>query len=214
MRIALIRHLAPSIGPGICYGRLDVGIDPSAEQQIGRLVTDPVLSGAKLVWTSPARRCREVADAIALTLMVPMTIEPRLLELDFGDWEGRSWATIARTDLERWAASPLAFAPPGGESGAELVIRIREFHASLRRDQQDCVVVSHGGPLKVLAALLTEAPVDLLSIAPPIGSIRVITCPDHDPSGRKPIGGIRETTPLRKDGGRSRQGMIPSPIVP
>jgi alpha-ribazole phosphatase len=173
VKIALVRHPAPLIEPGICYGRLDVAADPFAATPLG----DPDLRDATWVWTSPARRCRGLAEAIAGALSVPLAVDPRLLELDFGEWEGLSWDAIAIQDLDRWAAAPLAFAPPGGESGAELLARVRDFHADLRRHQQNCVVVSHGGPLKLLSALLLGTPVDLLAPAPRLGSVRIIACP-------------------------------------
>jgi alpha-ribazole phosphatase len=177
MRIALIRHSAPLIEPGICYGRLDVAVDPGAEERIGWIAANPDLYGATCVWSSPSRRCRGLAGKIALALGVPVTIDPRLQELDFGAWEGLPWAAIARADIDRWTASPLTFAPPGGESGAALIARISAFHAGLRQARQDCAVVSHGGPLKILAALLSGHSVDLLAAAPPLGSIRFVTCP-------------------------------------
>jgi alpha-ribazole phosphatase len=177
MKIALIRHLAPLIEPGICYGRLDVAVDPSANEQMGsRLASDPRLHGAIRVWTSPALRCRGLAEAIARALVIPLSVDHRLQELDFGSWEGQAWDAIARADLDRWAASLLTQAPPGGESGADLIARIRDFHTDLRRGQQDCVVVSHGGPLKVLEALLLGKPIDLLATAPAIGSVTFVTC--------------------------------------
>jgi alpha-ribazole phosphatase len=172
MRIALIRHPAPLIAPGICYGRLDVAVHPSTDQQ---LAADPALACGTRVWTSPARRCRGLAETIAQRWAVPLTVDPRLQELDFGEWEGRPWDAIPRPDLDRWAASPLTFAPPGGESGAALIGRVREFHAALRQDQQDCVIVSHGGPLKLLAALLLATPLNLLAAPPPMGSLRIVT---------------------------------------
>jgi alpha-ribazole phosphatase len=175
MRVALIRHPTPLIGSGICYGRLDIAMDPAAESQVARIVADPGLLDMIRVWTSSARRCRGVADAVGRTLGVTPIDDPRLLELDFGEWEGRSWDSVARTDLDRWATGPLDFAPPGGETGAALILRVRAFFIDLCRYGQDCVVVSHGGPLKVLAALLKEQPVDLLAAAPPIGSLMIVT---------------------------------------
>jgi alpha-ribazole phosphatase len=174
MRIALIRHPALLIEPGVCYGRLDVAVAPTAKQQIGRIAADPALQGAIHVWTSPAVRCRGLADAIAMTLAVPLTVDPRLQELDFGDWEGQYWDAIPRPDLDRWAAAPLSFAPPGGESAAALAERIRDFHAGLHRDQKDCVVVSHGGPLRVLTALLLGEAVDPLVASQPMGTVRIV----------------------------------------
>jgi alpha-ribazole phosphatase len=175
MKLVLIRHLAPLIAPGVCYGGLDVPLDPAAARQIGARAADPALRGVRHVWTSPASRCRLLAEAIALTLNVAVTVDPRLQELDFGEWEGKPWDTVARTELDRWAASPLTFAPPGGESGEALIRRVREFAGDLWLFQKDCVIVSHGGPLKVLAPLLQRKPVDLLAAAPPMGSVTIVS---------------------------------------
>jgi alpha-ribazole phosphatase len=171
-----MRHPTPAIEPGICYGRLELGLDPSAQAWIDRLAADPPLPTARRVWTSPAIRCHVPAHAMALALAVPVTVDPRLRELDFGHWEGQPWDAISRTELDRWAAAPLSFAPPGGESGADLIARVRAFHADLHRENQDCVVVSHGGPLKILDALLRGKPVDLLAAPPPIGSVSFVDC--------------------------------------
>jgi alpha-ribazole phosphatase len=176
MRIALIRHPAVLIAPGVCYGRLDIGVDPSAAERMGQIVSDPGLGGAKRVWSSPAARCSGLGEAIATELAVPLFVDHRLLEMDFGAWEGRTWDEIGRASLDRWAASVLTFAPPGGESGVDLMARVRDFHTELCGCGQDCVIVSHGGPLKILLALLAGKPVDLLAPPPPIGSVTYLTC--------------------------------------
>lgn len=133
--------------------------------------------GLTRIWTSPATRCQVVADAIARATTAELVIDDRLLELNFGEWEGRPWSLVDRSSLDRWADAPLSFAPPGGESGAALCARVTAFHADLSRRPHDCAVVSHGGPLKVLCALLENRPVDLLAPAPPLGSIRSVAWP-------------------------------------
>ena len=165
-----MRHPAPLNEPGICYGRLDPPLHPDAD--IERMAHDPLLAGSKQVWTSPSRRCREVAERIAEVLSIPLSADPRLMELDFGEWEGKPWDDIPRAELDRWAAAPLGFRAPGGESGAELIERVASFHAGLT---QDCIVVSHGGPLRVLSALLRGQPVDLFEPPQAIGAIAEIT---------------------------------------
>ena len=125
-----------------------------------------------MIWTSPARRCRALADRIADALPLPIISDPRLLELDFGAWEGKPWDDVPRTELDRWAADPLRFRAPGGESGEALIARVSDFFAGLK---QDCVVVSHGGPLRVLSALLRGEPVDLLSPPQALGTAIAIT---------------------------------------
>ena len=101
--------------------------------------------------------------------------DARLLELDFGAWEGQAWDSLDRTALDRWGRDPWSFAPPDGESGAAIVARVRAFHESALHDRRDCAVVSHGGPLKILAALLERRPVHLLAAAPALGSVQVVT---------------------------------------
>jgi len=172
MKVSLVRHLSPLIEPGICYGRrLDIPMRPDRRAAAAHLAADPALHGAAQVWTSPALRCRALADLIASAVAVPLTVDARLQEIDFGAWEGKAWDAIDRAELDRWAAAPATFQPPGGESGAALVDRVRSVHTDILRDGQDCVIVSHGGPLKMLAALLRGEPVDLLAPAPEMGSI-------------------------------------------
>ena len=164
-----MRHPAPLIEPGICYGRLDLLLRPDAD--IDGMARAPLLVGSKRIWTSPSRRCSTVAERIAETLSVPLTADPRLKELDFGEWEGKRWDDIPRADLDCWAADPLGFRAPGGESGAELIARVAEFCAELT---EDCAVVSHGGPLRVLSALLRGKTVDLFAPPQAIGTIAEI----------------------------------------
>lgn len=167
--ILLVRHPPPDIAPGVCYGRLDIGLraPPPADLVAAMRAHRPAH-----VWSSPARRCRAIAEALA---PLPARFDTRLLELDFGDWEGLAWDEVPRDALDAWAADPLGFAPPGGESGAHLLARVRAFHADLVRESAPCAVVSHGGPLKLLAALLRGEPPDLLAPAPAIGSLQAFS---------------------------------------
>jgi alpha-ribazole phosphatase len=167
---ALVRHPEPNIAPGLCYGRLDIAAKPAPDS-----VLDPLAGfAARIVWSSPARRCLPLAERIAAILCVPLHQDPRLLEMDFGNWEGRAWDDIDRAALDAWAAAPLDFVPPGGESASKVVARVSAFHADLRRDAQSAVIVAHAGPLKVLAALLRGEPIDALAASQPFASVRII----------------------------------------
>ena len=161
MRAALLRHPTPLVAPGVCYGRLDLPLADSAAAETQGLIA--ALAGWQhaTVWSSPRRRCRIPAEAIAHALRAaPPRLDARLRELDFGDWEGRLWSQIERAALDAWAAAPAAFAPPGGESMQSLIGRVTGFWRSLPVGAH--IVVTHGGPLKVLAALARGEPIDLL----------------------------------------------------
>ncbi len=174
MKLILVRHLAPAIAPGICYGRLDPDLSGPALAQLPDFAATLRRHLPALLRSSPARRCRRIAEAVATG--APPIIDPRLQELDFGAWEGTRWDRMARAALDAWAADPLGFAAPGGETGAALLRRVSELWAELREEGADCLLISHGGPLRVLAALARGLPPDLLAPAPPLGSVSVIAC--------------------------------------
>ena len=175
MKLALVRHPATAAPPDTCYGRLDVALHPHSGAALRAIVAALARMPARHVWSSPARRCRDTAAAITASLHLRLRVDGRLRELDFGAWEGRAWTTLPRDELDRWAASPASFAPPGGESGASLLTRITSFHTELQHAQQDCIVVAHGGSLKLLAALLRGEPPDLLAPAPALGSVTMVS---------------------------------------
>jgi alpha-ribazole phosphatase len=177
MRVVLVRHPAPLIEPGICYGRLDLPLHPDAD--IEQMAHDPRLAGSTHVWTSPSRRCRAAAERTAEVLDLPLSVDPRLMELDFGEWEGKPWDDIPRVDLDRWAADPVGFSAPGGESGAKLIARITDFYTVLTGHP---IVVSHGGPLRVLSALLRGQRMDLLAHPQGIGTIIEIVAKPKAPA--------------------------------
>jgi alpha-ribazole phosphatase len=173
MWVALVRHPAVIIAPGVCYGRLDLDLDGDAVRHIAQIRNTLADFPAGAVYTSPSRRCRVVAEALAERLAV--VADARLQELDFGNWEGRPWDDVPRAALDEWARDPLGFAAPGGETGAALIARVRDFHGRICQAGQNCIVVSHGGPLRVLAGLLEGRAIDLLAPAPPLGSVRIFT---------------------------------------
>ncbi len=160
--LALVRH-PPVAAAGRCYGRTELLPDPAETAALAERLRP--LGG--LVWTSPARRCRDVAATLG-----PHRVDDRLAELDFGEWEGRPWDDVPRPSLDAWALDPWGFAPPGGESGRSLAARVQAFHCAL---PPGChVVITHGGPLKVLRALVWREVPDLLAPAPPPGSVECL----------------------------------------
>src|SRR5579859_5336520 len=131
MMVVLVRHLAVQVQPGTCYGRLDLPLRPDVREQVPLLAAKICAHGIARVWTSPAARCRVLTDAIvAMTGTLPV-IDPRLQELHFGAWEGVPWDLVPRSELDRWAATPLSFAPPGGECGQEFLDRVYDVYRAI-----------------------------------------------------------------------------------
>ena len=114
------------------------------------------------VVTSPLRRARQTAGAVAVALGVDTVVEDGLRETDFGDWEGYTFAEVR----EKWPAEMEAWlrdqdvAPPHGESFAETARRVRRARDRLLSTYpgQPLVVVSHVTPIKQLLRMALEAP--------------------------------------------------------
>jgi alpha-ribazole phosphatase len=174
VKIALLRHTAVEILPGTCYGRLDLPLAATAEGDIAEVVARLADFGRAALWCSPAARCRRLAAAIAPLAGAVPVFDDRLLELHLGSWEGRAWDEVPRAELDRWAADPLGFAAPEGESGSALVARVTAAFAAITAAPGDHIIITHGGPLRVLAALARGLPVDLLAPAPALGSVDIV----------------------------------------
>lgn len=142
MQVFLIRHPRPRIAEGICYGQLDVpALDLVSTADALRAQLPPGLP----VIASPLARCRELA-----TLLHPAPrFDARLMEMHFGEWEGKPWDEIPREALDAWAADLLHHAPPGGESVAMLQARsIACLNALAEEGLTTCIVVTHAGVMR------------------------------------------------------------------
>jgi alpha-ribazole phosphatase len=148
VRLHLLRHTAPIVAPGICYGRSDVAAEPIAADALARLRAQ-LPAGAPL-YSSPLRRCTELAHA--LDIGAPM-IDARLAELDFGRWELQRWDDIARAEIDAWAQDIAFYRPGGGECAHDMARRVAAFCDELgRAPHPDAVVVCHAGTMRLLAA--------------------------------------------------------------
>ncbi len=115
---------------------------------------------------SPLARTRLTAEPTARAAGVPVTVDDGLLEIDYGEWDGRAEADVEREDGARfhaWAAHPGWVAPPGGETGMAIaaralavVDRIRARHPGGGK----VLVVSHKATLRVLLCVLLGLDVD------------------------------------------------------
>lgn len=153
MQLYLIRHPAPQVAEGICYGRTDLPLAEHVGAAAARILPQLPLApsahppAACPLYTSPLQRCRQLAEVLHST---PRN-DPRLQEMSFGDWELKPWRNIQREALDGWAADPLGYAPPQGESVGQLQQRVLHFVQELR-DQgvERAVLVTHAGVMKVL----------------------------------------------------------------
>lgn len=156
MRIYLIRHPRPEVGPGICYGRSDLTVSSQEQAQVlaALLPQLQALPLATPIFSSPLTRCATLARQLSVARGgVAPQFDARLAEMDFGDWEMRAWDAIARDEIDAWAADLTGYCPGGGESVLQMAVRVRAFHADLARLPLECViVVCHAGSIRLSLA--------------------------------------------------------------
>lgn len=177
-RLILLRHAriaAPYAGRLI--GATDAPLDPAGERQ-ARAVAERVMRFApQACYCSPLQRCRQTASAVAPEL--PLSIDPDLREIDFGEWENRTFAETVAADpsrVDRWAAFDPEFAFPGGESVAGFLYRVHAAADRLTRfDLRTLLVVTHGGVVRtMLCRLLGIEPRKYVAFDVPYGAMAVV----------------------------------------
>ena len=100
---------------------------------------------AAVVRSSPLLRARQTAGAIADALGLEVEIDDRLVEMDYGEWDGLSFSEIPADALARWHADP-SLVPPGGESLNAVGARMADFCTELIGES--VIAVSHVSPIK------------------------------------------------------------------
>lgn len=148
--IIVVRHgRTASNASGLLVGRSDPPLDAVGREQAVAAAgaTGPV----DRVVSSPLERTRATAAAWGL----PIEVDDRFIELDYGDWDGRPVADVLPEQWAQWRGD-LSWAPPGGESIAHLGARVRAGLAELARDDRAqagiTVVVTHVSPVKAALA--------------------------------------------------------------
>jgi alpha-ribazole phosphatase len=148
-RLWLVRH-APVAGPkGVIHdfdAPADVGDVAALEALRARLPK-------AVAFASPTRRTLETAAALGLRPVV----EPNYREQNFGDWTGRRHDDLARelgAAYEEFWRRPAANRPPGGESFADQIVRVRESLGRL--PPGDVVLVVHSGTVRAALAIALE----------------------------------------------------------
>lgn len=163
------------------------------------------------VVASPVRRTRESADLVGERLGLSVSEEPGFAEMEFGDWDGRTFAEIAARDkaaLDAWLGDR-SVPPPGGESFAQVEERVL---AGLDRVLETyaggtILVVSHVTPIKTLVAHALGAPLESgfrMELAPASVS-EVVFYPAPDGAAR---GSLRRynVQPSSEESGAARRG--------
>jgi alpha-ribazole phosphatase len=182
----LVRHAAPLVAPGVCYGALDVAADPQATQAAAARLAAALPRQAAL-YSSKLQRCEQLAKAVqGQRPDLIIKHDDRLREMDFGAWEGQPWDAIGPAALAAWADDFAHHAPGGGESVSAFMQRVAAAFDDTRAalaPEGAAAWITHAGVIR--AATLIAGGVRHVSRAadwpdssPGFGAVRVLTLVD------------------------------------
>ncbi len=155
--LVLIRHGATQWNlDGRIQGHADPPLAPEGRAAVSAWRLPPEMAGAgdrDWTWlTSPLARARETA---ALLRATPATVEPALIEMDWGAWEGRRLSELRAEEgaaVTAAEARGLDFQPPGGESPRQVQARLEPLLSRLAAAGRPTAAVAHKGVIRALYA--------------------------------------------------------------
>lgn len=197
-RLLLLRHGQTELSVERRYsGHGDPELTELGHRQVGgaaaRLTTIP---GIAAVLTSPLRRARQTAAAVAEFTGAELVVRDGLIETDFGGWEGLTFGEAQERDPELHAAwlGSEDVAPPGGESFAAVRARCDAERAAVLAAYpgETVVLVSHVTPIKMLLRhALDGGPGILYRLHLDLASLSIV---DHFPDGGTSVRLVNDTS--------------------
>lgn len=178
MELYLIRHPETIAPKGTCYGRTDFPLKYPVEDTAASTFSylppnfDHFLS-------SPAPRAQKLANAL-LSKYHPnqnpselaINTDERLLEMDFGDWDGKLWEEIPRKETVPWMKDFVNARTPNGEAFTDLIRRVdlfledwkpngflkEKWELEQQRTLKTMIVVCHSGPIRAILCRIKGIP--------------------------------------------------------
>ena len=154
----LLRH-AHSVAnkAGILAGQLEgIGLSKDGIAQVKKLTSSFENLKIDRIISSPMQRCLETVEGIARSKRKRISIDERLIEMNYGSWSGKKLSKLSR--MKEWKViqtKPSAFRFPQGESFKELEERIESLLKDLSRKypKETILIITHGDIVKIAASL-------------------------------------------------------------
>ncbi len=157
MEIYVIRHTQVAVSKDICYGQSNVLLADTFQEEVNSIKTK-LPSKFDSIYSSPINRCTQMAEALELGTI---KYEKQLMELNFGDWEGKLWNDLDQESLTLWMRNFVTTPPPNGESLSLLYERVNYFLDTLRKENYNKVLlVTHAGVIRCIWAYLLAIPLE------------------------------------------------------
>lgn len=145
----------------IFSGQKDVDLTAQGEQELVRAIDAAKSWKPERIFTSPLKRTRSIAEPVAEALGIPIEVDERLIELNFGPLEGVSVPAAAKNGIVfPWSFDEVGVSQPpcGAESFEHIISRAKLFVDSVAQYSGKTLCVTHGGFTRALFAAVYSIP--------------------------------------------------------
>ncbi|MHA2811896.1 alpha-ribazole phosphatase [Vibrio campbellii] len=153
LNIYLLRHGKVNAAPGL-HGQADLKVDEAEQRKIAQAwqQTGREVEG---IISSPLSRCHDLAEILAEQQLLPLSVEPQLQELDFGDFDGIPFDMLSEhwNKLDAFWKAPAQHTLPNAESLDDFSHRVTCAWSQIINDINDnLLIVTHGGVIRMILA--------------------------------------------------------------
>ncbi|HLJ09915.1 MAG TPA: histidine phosphatase family protein [Planctomycetaceae bacterium] len=149
-------------------GNLDLPLSARGEEQVARLLSDLSKCAIDVIYTSPCEPARSTAAAIGASRGLAVKEIASLHNVNHGLWQGLKVEEIRRKHpkvFKQWQESPEAICPPGGETLAEAVERVRKALERPLKKKGNLAIVASDPLAAVICAIVRGTPLDAIAPA-------------------------------------------------
>ena len=146
MELFVIRHTEVNNPENLCYGNIEMPLFKNYEKKSKKFF-DNLPENIEKIFSSPSKRCTALLECMNFEF----SKRTELKELDFGDWEGRKWSEINKTDLNTWMNDFIYKSPKNGEKMIDLYNRVIDFTKNIfTMNLSKVLFVTHAGVIRAL----------------------------------------------------------------
>lgn len=162
-RLYLVRHGTSEGADGLVVGQIDLELSDAGAADLRALGESWQGPPPDRLISSDLLRASRSADVLSEVWGLEVSArDPRLREIDFGEWDGMTWKDLRRQEGDRFETYMQTWwdeSPPGGESMAEVGQRATDwFYDILDHGSGVVVAVAHGGSIRTILAHVLKMP--------------------------------------------------------
>ncbi|HDM8132941.1 TPA: alpha-ribazole phosphatase [Vibrio harveyi] len=153
LNIYLLRHGKVNAAPGL-HGQADLKVDEAEQRKIAQALQQTGREVEGII-SSPLSRCHDLAEILAEQQLLPLSVEPQLQELDFGDFDGIPFDMLSEhwNKLDAFWKAPAQHTLPNAESLDDFSHRVTCAWSQIINDINDnLLIVTHGGVIRMILA--------------------------------------------------------------